>query len=113
MTAAVYNLVIDQGSDFAINLTIKELGAIKDLTGYSARAQMRSSRTASTVAATFTCAVLLPPTDGIVKMQLGNAASSAIPAGRYFYDLEIHTNADAVVRRLIQGEVTLNPEVTR
>ena len=113
MTAAVYNLVIDQGSDFAINLTIKELGAIKDLTGYSARAQMRSSRSASSVAATFTCAVLLPPTDGIVKMQLGNATSSAIAAGRYFYDLEIHTNADAVVRRLIQGEVTLNPEVTR
>jgi len=113
MTAAVYNLVIDQGSDFAINLTIKELGSIKNLTGYSARAQMRSSRSASSVAATFTCTVLTPPTNGIVKMQLGNSASSGIAAGRYFYDLEIHTNADAVVRRLIQGEVTLNPEVTR
>jgi len=113
MTAAVYNLVIDQGSDFAINLTIKELGVVKNLTGYSARAQMRSSRTSSTVAATFTCTVLSPATDGIVKMHLGNATSSAITAGRYFYDLEIHTTADLVVRRLIQGEVTLNPEVTR
>ena len=113
MTAAVYNLVIDQCSDFAINLTIKELGAVKNLTGYSARAQMRSSRTSSTVAATFTCTVLTPATDGIVKMQLGNAVSSALTAGRFFYDLEIHTSADAVVRRLIQGEVTLNPEVTR
>jgi|TARA_B110000285_G_scaffold30359_1_gene31046 hypothetical protein len=113
MTAAVYNLVIDQGSDFAINLTIKELGAVKDLSGFSARAQMRSARTSSTVAATFTCTVLSPATDGIVKMQLGNGVSSALTAGRYFYDLEIHTNADAVVRRLIQGEVTLNPEITR
>ena len=113
MTAAVYNLVIDQGSDFAINLTIKELGSVKNLTGYSARAQMRSSRTASAVAATFTCTVLTPPTNGIVKMQLANGASSSIAAGRYFYDLEIHTSGNAVVRRLIQGEVTLNPEVTR
>ena len=74
---------------------------------------MRSARTSSTVAATFTCTVLSPATDGIVKMQLGNGVSSALTAGRYFYDLEIHTNADAVVRRLIQGEVTLNPEITR
>ena len=113
MTAAVYNLVIDQGSDFAIDLTIKELGSAKDLTGYSARAQMRSTRTSSTVAATFTCNVLSPAANGVVKMALTNGQSSALTAGRFFYDLEIHTNADAVVRRLIQGEVTLNPEVTR
>ena len=113
MTAAVYNLVIDQGSDFAIDLTIKELGSAKDLTGYSARAQMRSTRTATSIAASFTCTVLSPPTNGIVKMQLANAVSSALTAGRYIYDLEIHTSGNAVVRRLIQGEVTLNPEVTR
>ena len=113
MTAAVYNLVIDQGSDFAIDLTIKELGSVKDLSSYSARAQMRSSRASTTVAATFTCAVLNPPTNGIIKMSLSNTVSSAVAAGRYFYDLEIHTSGDAVVRRLIQGEVTLNPEVTR
>ena len=113
MTAAVYNLVIDQGSDFAIDLTIKELGSAKDLSGYSARAQMRSTRTASTVAATFTCTVFPLPANGVVKMQLANAVSSALTAGRYFYDLEIHTSGNAVVRRLIQGEVTLNPEVTR
>ena len=69
--------------------------------------------TDKTLVSTGQCTVLTPATQGIVKMQLGNAASSAISAGRYFYDLEIHTNADAVVRRLIQGEVTLNPEVTR
>ena len=113
MTAAVYNLVIDQGSDFAINLTIKELGAIKDLSGYSARAQMRSSRTASTVAASFTCTVLLPATQGIVKMQLGNATSSALSAGRYFYDLEIFTGGDSAVTRLLHGEVEITQEVTR
>jgi len=113
MTAAVYNLVIDQGSDFAIDLLIKEIGVVKDLTGYSARAQMRSTRTSDTIAGTFTCIVLIPATEGKVKMQLANAVSSAMNAGRYYYDLEIHTSGDAVARRLIQGEVTINPEVTR
>ena len=113
MTAAVYNLVIDQRSDFAIDLLIKESGVVRDLGGYSARAQMRSTRTSSTVAGTFTCIVLSPATNGTVQMQLPNAVSSGMAAGRYYYDLEIYTSGDAVVKRLIQGEVTINPEVTR
>ena len=113
MTAATYDLVIDQGSDFAIDLLIKEDGVAKDLTGYAARAQMRTTRTSAEVAATFTCTVLEPVTDGKVKMELTNASSSAIDAGRYFYDLEIHTPNNAIVKRLIQGEVTINQEVTR
>jgi hypothetical protein len=113
MTAAVYNLVIDQGSDFLIDLLIKENGVVKDLRDYFARAQMRSTRTSDTVAGTFTCTVLTPATNGTVKMELPNAVSSGMAAGRYYYDLEIYTSGDSVVKRLIQGEVTLNPEVTR
>jgi len=113
MTAATYDLVIDQGSDFAIDLTIKEDSEPKNLTGYSARAQMRKSRTSSTIAASFTCTVLTPLDAGKVKMELSNATSSSMEAGRYYYDLEIHTTNDAIVKRLIQGEVTINQEVTR
>ncbi len=57
MTAAAYNLTIDQGSDFALDLVVKEDNVAKDLTGYSARAQMRNTKGASTVSATFTCTV--------------------------------------------------------
>lgn len=113
MTAATYDLVIDQGSDFAIDLLIKEEGVPKDLTGYLARAQMRSTRTSSTVAGSFTCTVLTPNTNGKVKMELPNAVSSLMEAGRYFYDLEIHTANNVIVKRLIQGEVVINQEVTR
>ena len=112
MTAATYNLVIDQGSDFAIDLLIKEGGVVKDLTGYSARAQMRSTKTATDVAASFTCSIPIP-TNGIVKMELPASTSSAMTAGLFFYDLEIHTAGDAIVKRLIEGKVTLNQEVTR
>jgi len=37
MTAARYDLVIDQGSDFALEFTVSESGTVKNLTGYSAR----------------------------------------------------------------------------
>jgi hypothetical protein len=62
---------------------------------------------------TFVCTVTTPATDGIVKMELPATTSSAMTAGVYFYDLEIHTASDATVKRLIEGKVTINQEVTR
>ena len=113
MAAANYDLTIDQGTTFAIDITVNEGGSIKDLSGYSARAQMRSTKTATSVAASFTCTVLTPATQGKVKMKLSPATTSAMTAGVYFYDLEIHTASDGIVKRLIEGKVTLNQEVTR
>lgn len=113
MTAATYNLVIDQGSDFAVNLSIKEEGSAKNLTGYSARAQLRSTKTSSTLAASFTCTVLSPATNGTIKMELSHTVSTGIAAGLYYYDLEIYNTGETLVQRLLQGEVTINQEVTR
>ena len=112
MSAGRYNLFIDQGSDFAIEFTINEDGSAKDLTGFSARAQMRPTRASSTLSASFSCSIS-NPTTGVVKMELSNATSSAVAAGRYFYDLEIFTANDATVTRIMQGEVDLSQEVTR
>ena len=112
MSAARYNLVIDQGSDFAISFTVKEDGSAKNLTGYSARAQMRTSRNATSIAATFTCTIATP-TDGTVVMSLANGVSSGLTAGTYVYDLEVFTANNVSVTRLIQGSVDLTQEVTR
>tara|TARA_A100001037_G_C14922283_1_gene532242 strand:- start:265 stop:603 length:339 start_codon:yes stop_codon:yes gene_type:complete len=112
MSAANHDLVIDQGTSFALEVTIKEGGTAKSLANYSARAQMRSTKTASSVAGSFTCTIPTP-SNGIVKMELSPAVSSAMAAGSYFYDLEIHTSGDAVVKRIIEGKVNLTQEVTR
>ena len=112
MTAATYNLTIDQGSDFAIDLIVKDSGVVKNLTGYSARAHMRSTKSASAIAATFT-STITDATGGTVKMQLTNAVTSAISPGKYYYDLELYTSGNAIVSRLMQGTVILTPEVTR
>jgi hypothetical protein len=112
MTAATYNLNIDQGSDWAIQLTLAEDGSPKDLTGYSARAQLRPTKTSSTLSATFTCTVT-DAVNGIVRMALGNSTTASLTAGIYYYDLEIYTSGDGVVTRLIEGQVTINQEVTR
>ncbi len=112
MSAAEYNLVVDQGSDFAVEFTLSENGSVKNLTGYSARAQMRKVKTSADVSATFTCSIPTP-TNGVIKIELPNATTKALSAGRYFYDLEIFTASDAIVTRIMQGEVDLTQEVTR
>ena len=112
MSAADYNLTIDQGSDFAVEFTLSEGGSAKDLTGYSARAQMRETKTATNVAATFTCTIATP-TNGKVKIELANSVTKDITAGRYYYDLEIHTANDALVTRILQGMAVVTQEVTR
>ena len=112
MSAATYNLNIDQGSDFAIQLTVKENSIAKDLTGYNARAQLRSTKTSSTISGTFTCTIT-DAANGLITMELSNAVSSAMSAGSYYYDLEIYTANDAFVARLLQGKVSIAQEVTR
>ena len=112
MTAANHNLTIDQGSDFVIDLVVSDGGVVKNLTGYSARAQMRNTKSASAIAATFTCTIT-DATGGTVKMELPNATSSAISPGKYYYDLELYTANDVLVSRLMGGSIILTPEVTR
>jgi len=112
MTAAAYNLIIDQGSDFAIQLTLSEDGSPKNLTGWSARAQMRSKKADATLVASFTCTVV-DAVGGKIKMELANGVTSAISAGLYFYDLEIYSSGDVNVTRLLEGQVTITQEVTR
>ena len=112
MSAARYDLVIDQGSDFAIEFTVAEAGIAKNLTGYSARAQLRPTKSSTTLTTTFTCNIPTP-TNGKINMTLPNGTSAALTAGRFFYDLEIFTANDTLVNRLLFGEVTVTQEVTR
>jgi len=112
MSAGTYNLVIDQGSDFALDLVIKEGGSALNLSNYSGRAQLRTSVTASSASASFTVTVT-NAANGALKMQLPAATSSGISAGQYVYDLEIYTANNSIVKRIMQGEVTITPEVTR
>jgi hypothetical protein len=112
MSAGTYNLVVDQGSSFALDLAIKQSGAALDLTNYTGRAQLRTSHTASSAAASFTV-TKTNASAGTLKLELSAATTTALAAGQYVYDLEIYTANDAIVKRLLQGDLTLTPEVTR
>lgn len=112
MPAATYNLTVEQGSDFAIQLTLSEDGSAKNLSGYSARAQMRQKKTDASPAATFTCTIVSAE-EGKVKMALPNSTTTPLTPGIYFYDLELFTTGDNIVTRLLEGQATVVAEVTK
>jgi len=114
MTAATYDIRIDQGSDFSLGVTLKDdNNAALDLTSYSARAQLRPKRNSTTLTASFTCSLNSPPTDGYVSMEMSNAVTKLITAGTYYYDLEIYTANDGYVQRVLEGKARVTQEVTR
>jgi hypothetical protein len=84
-------------------------GDPKDLTDYTAAAQMRKSYYTNT-SVSFTAEITLPE-DGEVTISLTAVQTSAIKAGRYVYDIEITGEGETL--RVLEGIVVINPEVTK
>ena len=112
MAAGKYDIVIDQGSDFAIEVQIQQNSANVNLSTHSARAQLRPTPTSSTKTADFTCSIT-NASQGKIKMSLGNSTTASISNGKYYYDLELVNSSDSSVTRLIEGVARVTPEVTR
>lgn len=114
MAASTYNLLIEQGATFTLSLVWKDSeGDPVDLTGYSARMQVRPSVTSEDVLLSLTDqdGIVLGG-DGSIVVQASATQTAAISSKRGAYDLELE-DQDGTVTRLLQGVVTISPEVTR
>jgi hypothetical protein len=66
----------------------------------------------STTYTAITTTFVAPNTSGKVKLALANATSTAMKAGRYVYDVEL-IDSFSLKSRLVEGIITITPEVTR
>lgn len=131
MSAGRYPLYIEQGAslDFEVQYLDSE-GNPVDLSGYSARMQIRPSTDSSTVYVTLSSSLqpdgtglnlsgshsLKPPTSGSIGVFISSCTSSLFTFNDAVYDLELFVPYDGgcdYVTRLIQGPVRLSQEVTR
>lgn len=104
------NITIDQGSDFSTEIDVlDDAGDVVDLTGYTGAAQMRKHYTSSTSTA---FNVSINASGGTVTLSMNAATSANVTAGRYVYDCEL-TSSSNTVSRLVEGIVTVTPQVTR
>ena len=104
------NLQIDHGTDFATTIDVTDTdNEIVNLTGYTGAAQMRKHYTSS---AQTVFSVSISSAFGQVTLSMNSATTATITPGRYVYDCELTSSAN-VVSRLVEGIVTVTPQVTR
>jgi hypothetical protein len=126
MPAAAKKLLIEQGATWRDSYTLLQPAPagtpIADLlpinlTGYSARMQIRPDYASATVLLELTQAngrIAITPASGNIAMHISAADTAALtftdaPA---VYDLELIEPSGDVIR-LLKGSVTLSPEVTK
>lgn len=112
--AGTLNLTLAQGSTWSVTLTYKDAnGAAINLTGYSAAMQVRASHDASSAVLSLTsgAGLTLGGAAGTITISVAAATTATIEAGTYVYDLELTTGS--TVTRLVEGSLTVTPEVTR
>jgi hypothetical protein len=106
------NYDIDQGSNFSFSIRANDTNgnALNISSGYTANAQMRKHYSSNTA---ITFATSVTGSTGNINISLGATATAAIKAGTYFYDVELQSSNGTVIQRLVQGMITVYPEVTR
>lgn len=128
MQAGVYDIHIDQGANWSLSLTWKDdTGTPVNLTGYTARMQIRKAYNDSTVKLSLTSSsgIVLGGAAGTVAISATKTQTAGIsvdylalfyhdnkPSQKMVYDLELETSG-GVVTRLLQGVAFIYPEVTQ
>jgi hypothetical protein len=109
--ASFVTFALDQGSDFEAQIQAKDsLGAVRNLTGYTFRGQVRRNYQASSKT-DFTITVI-DASVGLFTMSLTAAQTAVLKDGRYVFDIEIVAPSTKVTR-ILEGTITVYPEVTR
>lgn len=104
------NLVIDQGSTFSTDLKLTdENGDPMNLTGFTANSQIRKWYTSLNPTASFITSI--NASSGSLTLSLTSEQTSNIVSGRYVYDVELYNGN--TVSRIVEGIVTVTPQVTR
>lgn len=109
---AYVELTIDQGTTFetSVSLTNDDQTAI-NVTSYGFASQIRKSYYSTNPVANITVSITDAAT-GNVKLSMTAANTANVKAGRYLYDL-IMTDTGGVKTRVIEGIITVTPQVTR
>ena len=109
----ISNLTIYTGTDFAQTYVLEDSqsNSIKDLTGYAGCAQMKRYES-SQKTADFTVTFANDRTSGRITISLNDSETSALKAGKYFYDLLL-SDPTGSIERVVEGTVLVKKSITR
>lgn len=105
-------LTVDQGTTFESTLDlVNDDGSAINVANYVFSGQIRKSYYSSSATANITITVV-NAANGNVKIGLSAATTANIKAGRYLYDVKM-TDTSNTVTRIVEGIITITPQVTK
>lgn len=120
--AGKHDFTIRQGDTFSRTITWRSGATLaaaqaatpNDLTGYSARMDIRARESSESAALSLTSGsgLTLGGAAGTVVITITATQAAALTAGRYVYDLEVES-AGGVVTTLLSGRIVVARERTR
>lgn len=109
---AYTDLTLDAGTDFKSNVDLAaDDGTPVNVAGFMFSSQIRRSYTSINATANIVCTIA-NGAGGNVFLSLDSANTANIKPGRYVYDV-LMTDGDGVKRRLIEGILTVTPQVSK
>lgn len=115
MAAATYNFTIEQGATLTKTFVWNSGGSPVNLTGYTAKMQVRASSASEEVLLELSSAnnnIAITVATGTIVLTFSAVTTAAIAWRRGKYDLEL-TSGDGTVTRLVEGVITVSREITR
>lgn len=116
MPAAINDIIIEQGATLQLRFVYEDATETPiNLTGYTARMQVRRKYASTDTLLNFTTengGIVITPLTGTINVVGAATLTKDLPAKPCVYDLELVSPA-GIVYRLVQGSVTVTPEVTR
>ena len=114
--AGVYNITCNQGATLQRSITWTDSAKNPyNLTGYTARMQVRSNAASSTVVLELTTEngrISLGTSQWNVNLTVPASVTTNLTPGLYVYDLEL-VSGGGVVSRIVEGNFNIKAEVTR
>lgn len=111
MDPAEHNLTIYRDRDFLKIFIVQDSsGTAINLTGYSARAQIRPVKDSSELIASFT--VVITAAEGKIAISLTDVQTLALDESKAWWDLEV-TDPSSLRQNYVEGAVAIKRTVSR
>ena len=109
--ATRYDIAIDAGSTYAMQIQLEDDDGLPlSMVGCSAQSMIRYNYKDVSPAAIFT--PLIDSVNGVLTLSLTPAQTASLTRAKGIFDVEL-TFSDGTTQRLVEGQVIINPEVTK
>jgi len=124
LTAGRFDIICQNNATFELNIPKvknKNTGVLIDLTGYTAKMQVRANKSDAPAILTLTTdvggGITLGGALSTIKIYIKATETSNLPAGIYYYDFQLivfnSTLNENIVYRLLEGTFSVIEEVTQ